>query len=200
LTTSEKNTVVANSNWQSEFLTVLVEIETRLHNEFCDLAPNNREEAVREGVAHSVFAFVRLHNRGRAHVATGYTLARFAALHVRRGRPAAGHMNSKDPLSRYAQLGKGIRRETRAGEWIDELIRHNRAPILDQIAARLDIAAWFTTLNKRLRMIAKDLGMGCTTAEVADKYGLTAGRISQLRRSFEKSWAEFQHEPLLASR
>ena len=32
------------------------------------------------------------------------------------------------------------------------------------------------------------------TQEVAKKYGVTAGRISQLRRVLEESWAEFQGE------
>ena len=38
----------------------------------------------------------------------------------------------------------------------------------------------------------KDLAFGCSTSEVAKKHGLTAGRMSQLRRSLEESWAAFQ--------
>ena len=43
-------------------------------------------------------------------------------------------------------------------------------------------------------LIAKDLAFGCSTSEVAEKHGLTAGRISQLRRVLEEWWAAFQQE------
>jgi hypothetical protein len=51
-----------------------------------------------------------------------------------------------------------------------------------------------------MRQIAKDLAVGCSTSEVARKHGVTASRISQLRRSLEASWMQFQNEvvPVLA--
>jgi hypothetical protein len=45
-----------------------------------------------------------------------------------------------------------------------------------------------------LKDIAKDLAFGCSTSEVAEKHGVTAGRVSQMRRSLEESWAAFQQE------
>jgi hypothetical protein len=45
-----------------------------------------------------------------------------------------------------------------------------------------------------MRAIAKDLAFGLTTKEVAKKYGLSAGRISQLRRALADSWALYQTE------
>jgi hypothetical protein len=107
-------------------------------------------------------------------------------------------MNSKDPLSRYAQLGKGIRVEPKAGEWIEQLVESRRAPVLDQVAARIDVGAWFEGLSKRMKQIAKDMAFGSSTKELADKHGVTAGRISQLRRSLERSWAEFQGDAVTA--
>jgi hypothetical protein len=64
----------------------------------------------------------------------------------------------------------------------------------------MDVGAWFATLTKRMKEIAKDLAFGCSTSEVAEKHGVTAGRISQLRRSLEESWAAFQQEaaPVMA--
>src|SRR4051812_41387483 len=93
------------STWQDNFLVMLPEIESRLRRGFRDLKPDAREEAVREGVAHCLFAYIRLHDRGRTQIVTPFTLVHYSARHVRRGRPAAGRMNCKDPLSRYAQLG-----------------------------------------------------------------------------------------------
>jgi hypothetical protein len=50
-----------------------------------------------------------------------------------------------------------------------------------------------------MKQIAKDLAFGCSTSEVAKKYGVTAGRISQLRRSLEESWATFQQEAVVVA-
>lgn len=49
-----------------------------------------------------------------------------------------------------------------------------------------------------MKEIAKDLAFGCSTSEVAKKHGVTAGRISQLRRVLEESWVAFQGEAIPA--
>ena len=105
-------------------------------------------------------------------------------------------MNGKEPLSRYGQISNDIEIECQAGKWIDTLVSDKRAAVADQVAAKLDVGAWFATLTKRMKAIAKDLAFGCSTSEVAEKHGVTAGRISQLRRSLEQSWAAFQQEAL----
>jgi hypothetical protein len=50
-----------------------------------------------------------------------------------------------------------------------------------------------------MKQIARDLAFGFSTSEVAKKYGVTAGRISQLRRILESSWTDFQGENALAT-
>ena len=166
------------------------EIQRRLRNAFSRLEPVARQEAVGEGVAHCLMAYVRLHARGKAHVATPATLVYYSSRHVRRGRPAAGRLNGKEPLSRYAQLGKGIRLEH--CDWMDEMVLDQRASVPDRVAAKLDVGAWFATLSRRMKHIARDLAIGFSTGEVALKYGVTASRISQLRRALEESWILFQ--------
>ena len=107
-------------------------------------------------------------------------------------------MNGKDPLSRYAQISHGIEVERQASNWIAGLVVDKRASVADQVAAKLDVGAWFATLTKRMKEVAKDLAFGCSTSEVAEKHGVTAGRISQLRRSLEESWAAFQQGAVVA--
>ena len=104
-------------------------------------------------------------------------------------------MNGKEPLSRYGQISNDIEVERQPGNWIDAMVEDKRAAVADQVAAKMDVGAWFATLTKRMKQIAKDLAFGCSTSEVARKHGVTAGRISQLRRTLEESWAEFQTEP-----
>jgi len=100
-------------------------------------------------------------------------------------------MSSKEPLSRYAQLkSRTIHREP----WIDVLVDDRRASIADQVAIRIDAREWLATLSRRTKQIAKDLAVGFSTSEVARKHGVTAGRISQLRRTLQKSWLDFQGE------
>jgi hypothetical protein len=181
-------------DWQTKFIDMLPEITKWLRLAFRRLSPEAREDAIEEGVVHSLISYSRLHSKGRAENANASSLAWYAVRAVRRGRPAVGRMNGKDPLSRYAQVGSGIRFERHDGQWIDKLVADKRASVPDQVAAKLDVRAWFGTLTKHMKSIAKDLAIGCSTSEVAKKYGVTAGRISQLRRTLEESWTAFQQE------
>ena len=103
-------------------------------------------------------------------------------------------MNARDPLSRYGQMINDIEIERLPSHWIDTMVEDKRAPVSDQVAARMDVRAWFATLTKQMKQIAKDLAFGCSTSEVARKHGVSPGRISQLRRTLEASWAEFQSD------
>ena len=185
------------TTWQSSFVAMLPEIEQKLRLAFCRLDPDAREDAIEEGVVHSLLAYVRLVEQGRAEVATPSSLAWYSSRHVKRGRPAGGRMNGKEPLSRYGQISNDIEVEPH-GNWIDMLVDDKRASVEDQVAAKLDVGAWFATLTKRMKETAKDLAFGCSTSEVAKKYGVSAGRISQMRRMLEESWAAFQGEAVVA--
>jgi len=178
--------------WQSSFLEILPEIERRLQVVFCRLSPAAREEAIEEAVVHCLVSYARLHEGGRADSVTPFNLAWYATLQVKSGRPATGRLTGKEPLSRYAQIGSGI--QVDQINWIDMLIEDKRASVPDQVAAKMDVSAWFSTLANRMQQIAQDLAYGDTTSEVAAKHGVTAGRISQLRRTLEESWRTFQQE------
>ena len=182
------------TTWQSAFVAMLPEIEQKIRLAFCRLDSEAREDAIEEGVVHSLLAYMRLLEQGRAEVTTPSSLAWYAAKHVKRGRPAGGRMNGKDPLSRYGQISNDIEVERQPGNWIDAMVEDKRAAVADQVAARMDVGAWFATLTKRMKEIAKDLAFGCSTSELAKKHGVIAGRISQLRRVLEESWEEFQQE------
>ena len=107
-------------------------------------------------------------------------------------------MNGKEPLSRYGQISNGIQVDQTQGQWIDAMVEDKRASVADQVAAKMDVGAWFATLTRKMKQIAKDLAFGCSTSEVAEKHGVTPGRITQLRRALEESWVAFQQEPATA--
>ena len=133
------------TTWQSSFVAMLPVIKEKLRLAFCRLDPEAREDAIEEGIVHSLLAYVRLVEQGRPEVATASSLAWYSSRHVKRGRPAAGCMNGKEPLSRYAQIGNGIQVERQPDNWIDAMVADKRAAVPDQVAAKMDVSAWSNT-------------------------------------------------------
>lgn len=81
---------------------------------------------------------------------------------------------------------------TLAGNALDEALYDNaQTPVPDQVSFRLDFTAWLATLTDRDRRLICDLMLGERTADVAGKHGLSAGRVSQLRREFMADWQHF---------
>ena len=89
-------------NWQSAFVDMLPEIRQWIRLAFRQLGAEAREDAVEEGIVHSLLSYSRLHGQGRGTNANASSLAWYAVRAVKRGRPAVGRMNGKEPLSRYA--------------------------------------------------------------------------------------------------
>jgi hypothetical protein len=186
------------SDWQTSFAVMLPEVVQDLERSFCRLDHSSREEAIGEAIMHSLLAYVRLHDQGKEKVASPSTLAFYSARQVKCGRPSTGRMNGKEPLSRYAQLKNGIHVELL--NWVDMLVDDKRASVPEQVATKLDMNAWLSGLSRSMKQIATELAFGFSTSEVARKHGVTAARISQLRRSLEKSWFAFQRDAAPASK
>ena len=107
-------------------------------------------------------------------------------------------VNVRDPLSTYAQRAKAITverldyRDNETDEWLPVFVDDHRVSVADQAALRIDVPEWLKGFARRLQEIACDLARGFSTSEVAARYGVSAGRISQLRREFYLSWLAFQ--------
>ena len=188
----------AKLNWQDGFLRMLPQIEAQLRFAFRFLDPDAKEEAVQEGVTNCVVRYERLARQGRDDIAAPTPLAQFAIRQIRAGRTVASKLNCRDPLSLYAQMRKGLIVERldhvcpETEEWLDIALEDLRAPIPEQVALRIDVAAWMSRFTRRMRRIARELASGWSTGELARRHGLSAARISQLRREFHDSWMEFQ--------
>ena len=59
------------TTWQLAFVAMMPEIQQKLRLAFCRLDPEAREDAIEEGVVHSLLVYLRLHEQGRAEAATG---------------------------------------------------------------------------------------------------------------------------------
>jgi len=186
--------------WHAAFLEMLPAIKTHAKIAFRHLDRESREEAVQEVICNACCAFARLVELGKADLAYAGPLARYGVAQVRDGRKVGGHLNCKDVLSEYCQRKKNLTverldkyvRET--GEWCEVLVEDRHAGPAETAAARIDVGDWFTAMPRRDREIAEALAVGERTKDVARRFGLSQGRISQKRREYLESWQRFQGE------
>ncbi|MGD0461559.1 MAG: helix-turn-helix domain-containing protein [Tepidisphaeraceae bacterium] len=66
-----------------------------------------------------------------------------------------------------------------------------KVPVPDLAAFRIDFPRWLRMLTGRDRKIVYALTSGERTSAVAERFGLSEGRVSQLRRKFEQLWRTF---------
>jgi hypothetical protein len=179
-------------------LSIVPRIE--LHGRVCFRTKNyqDQQEAVAEMVALCWKWFLRLAEQGKDATRFPSVLATFAARAVYNGRRLAGTYKSKDVLSPAAQRRHGFAvgrlpdfSTLNGNPLFDALQDNTRSPVPDQVSFRLDFPAWLATLSARNRSIAQDMARGHRTGELAEKYGLSPARVSQLRREFYLDWQIF---------
>lgn len=186
---------------EDRFLEMLPQIRDQARHAFRHEPPERREELLAETVANCWAAFVRLIERGLIDLVYPTPLVQYAVKQVRDGRRVGTSLNIKDVSSEYAQRRQGFsvasldRYDQKSGEWREILIEDRHSGPAQTAAARIDIGEWFANLPRRKRHIAATLATGEGTKTAARKHRVSAGRISQMRRELQKSWAEFQDEP-----
>jgi hypothetical protein len=162
----------------------------------------DQEEAIQEMAALCWKWFLRLAERGKDSTRFPTALATFAARAVRCGRRLAGMDRSKDVLSPLAQQRRGFAVcklpdcSTLDGSPLHEALHDNtQSPVVEQVCFRLDFPLWRASHTDRDRRVLDDLMLGERTLDVAGKYGLSPGRVSQLRRELHDDWELFCAEP-----
>ena len=192
-------------DWHQQFLEMLPVIRKYADNAFQHLDPEGREDAVHEVIANALVAFARLVQLGKADLAYPTVLARYGAAQLRQGRRVGNRRRVGEVLAEYAQRKKGFvverldRFHKESGEWLEAIVQDTRTPVPDQVAFRIDFPAWLNSQTKRNRRIAEALAVGSTTGEVARRFKLSPGRISQLRQQFQQSLQEFQGDTAVAA-
>jgi hypothetical protein len=188
---------------QSRFLAVLPRIERHARIYFRHLkCPHRRDEALAECLALAWWWFVRLVQRGKVPEAFITVLADFAARAVSSGRRLCGQEKVNEVLSSVAQRRHGftVQRLHPSGgrpdsSWDDALKDNTRTPVLDQVIFRVDFRAWRGTRTKRDQRIIDRLLRSERTGTVAQIFGISPGRIAQLRRQFHADWLRFGAAP-----
>ncbi len=175
----------------------------------------HREEKIAEAVASALQSFVRLKARGQKPAEDFPSMmAHFAVLHVKNGRHVGSRSSSRDVLSFTTQRKRGFRMESLAcscnrthdqlhgspngqsdlDRWEDQFHDGRRWPIPDQVAFKLDFAAFLRSLNPRDRRIVRFLALGHSGQEAAQKFKLSPGRMSQLRHQWCREWQARQEQ------
>ncbi len=186
--------------WHVGFLAMLPIIQRYARVAFRHLKGDARDDAVEEVIANALVAYVRLVELKKTAVAHPTVLAKYAIAQVCDGRRVGNHLNVREVLSQYAQRVKGFIVERldhfdkEEDAWMEAVVEDHQTPVADQVAFRLDFPAWLRTQSRRNRRIAETLAIGHSTTQVAKRFHMSAGRISQKRQEFHKSWQEFRGE------
>jgi hypothetical protein len=180
------------------FLTILPRIELHGRCYFRHKKGEKRDEAICEMIALAWKWFVTLAERGKDATQFASALASFAARAVNSGRRLCGQERAADVLSPLAQQQIGFTvtsfpdgSSLSDNVFSEALIDNTQTPVPEQVAFRLDFPAWRLSRSERDRRLLDDLMLGERTKDVAEKYGLTWGRISQLRRDFHQDWLRY---------
>jgi hypothetical protein len=182
----------------ARFLTILPRLQTHGAIFFRHLwCPDQKADAIAEMVALAWQWYVRLAQQGTDAARFPGALAAYAARAVRSGRRLCGQEPAQEALSPRAQqrhhftVARLPDCGTAASPYADALRDNTVSPIPDQVAFRLDFQAWLRTRTGRDRRLIAALALSERSAAVAARFGLSPGRVSQLRREYREDWLRF---------
>jgi hypothetical protein len=163
---------------------------------------HRRADAIQEVVALAWLGFLRAARRGKDGRAFTGLLVRFAARHVFAGRLLCGAESPRDAMAPRARARHGFMASPLSAfnkgdvghPALDELTDNAVTPPPDQAAFRLDFPRWRAGYGARDRALIDELMTGERTGAVADRHGLSAGRVAQKRSEFHADWLRFHGE------
>jgi DNA-binding NarL/FixJ family response regulator len=184
----------------AKFLAMLPRIRRQAGYYLRYVSKKERADAIQEVVASAFVSYARLIERGKSDLAYAGPLARYGARQYLSGRRVGSRMNGHDITSDYCRRRKRFmveqldRFDDPTGEWEQLVVEDKHSTPADVASTRIDFRAWLAQLKRQTRQIAKDLAQGYSTSEVACKHGISAGRVSQLRRELYQAWRVFTGE------
>ena len=182
----------------TDFLGFVRARATKVHH---DLRGPDREDAVADVVADVTASLARLSGRRQTHRGLIRPLTDYAIRHRAAGRRIGTSTNRRDlqsPARRDRQRIGSLeaKSEERGLSWRDVLPDSRQADPAEIAAARIDVSAWLSRLPERLRDLAETLAAGHTPGELARRFGVSPGRISQMREELRRDWADFSGRQL----
>lgn len=184
---------------QESFLVLLPQIERHARIYFRHVAcPGLRGDRIAETIGLAWKWHCRLLEQGKDVRAFPVVFSCLVARAVKSGRRLCGQEKAADAMSSTAQQRRSFtvsslpQGSSLEGNVFDDALRDNtQSAVPDQAAFRSDFRAWLESLTCRNRDIVQQLALGHTSTEVARRFGVSSGRISQLRRQFHDGWRAF---------
>ena len=164
---------------------------------------DTRSDLIAEVLALAWKHFLALTHRGKDPATFITTLALRCSQAVRSGRRLAGSESSRDLMSPVARVRHGfaigtlIDQPREDDDLAEALADNTRSEVPDQAAFRIDFPRWRDRYGPRQRRVLDSLMVGERTSAVAAQYGMSQGRVSQLRREFRENWESFQGDETL---
>jgi len=177
--------------WHAPFLAMLPAIQRQIRPAIVRRPAWEQEEIIQAVVAYAAVAYARLAAKGRE--AYPSPLVRYGLKHYRAGRMVGSPTNAGELSSPGCQRQHGCRVDS-LDQWQETVLTDRRSTPAEQAALRIDFSAWLVTLSWRDQRLAMLLAVGESTGRAAKLLGLTAGRVSQLRRELYESWRQFTGE------
>jgi hypothetical protein len=199
----------------ARFLAIVPRIELHAHISFRDVTcAAQKADCIAETIALCWRWFQRLAEQGKDAREFVSALAGYATWAVRSGRRLCGQLRANDVLSELAQrrhgfavqplsssdptswaARSGTAHSQQHGIAYAERLRDNTVtPPPEAAAFRIDFPQFLHTLTDRDRRLAEYLSLGHPAAKAADRFGLSPGRVTQLRQRWCQEWRAFQGE------
>lgn len=150
-------------------------------------------DAVADCLAHAWEGYVWAVEAGKQPQHFPAMIATFAARKTKVGRKVGKRQNAKDVFSAATAHRTGLDAlDALAADVLEDALADNtETPPPDQAAFRLDFPAWLLTLSARDRDIARTLAAGHSAKDVSERFGLSPGRVTQIRQQLCDGWVVF---------
>jgi hypothetical protein len=195
----------------ARFLAILPRIEQHGRIYLRHLYPDRRADAIQEMRALGWQWLLQMQSRGKDPAEFVTAFVTFLARAVNCGRRLTGMPKSKDVLNPRAQrrhcftveqLPASLRSShehlysspigQELHDELEERLRDNTiTPVLDQVQFRIDFPAWLRTLTPRERHMIRRMMRNERTVDLSKRFGVSPGRISQMRRELHDDWSTF---------
>ena len=148
-----------------------------------------RDDLVAETMAMSWKWYLKLEADGRNPCEFLNGIVRNAARAAYAGRGFAHNARKKDAMNPFERTFISLpMHSTLNGSIFDEALHDPAWPVPDQAAFRIDFPQWRASYDQFKRAVMDAMAMGERTKDLAERFGLTPGRISQMREEFHRNW------------
>ncbi len=186
-----------SSTNHDDFLAVMPRVSYMARRRFAYLSREQREDAVAEAIAAGFVAYLSMKRRGRLKLIGTVGFARNAVRHVVSGRHVGNSQAGRDVMSELGRRRHGCSvksfdavsvNNTEGCGWLHEAVADKQTSIPEQVAIRVDGGRWLASLKTRDRWMIEELASGEMAVTVAKRFGISAARLSQLRKEWSAGW------------